>query len=1051
MRRFTAAAAAAATALGLALVAVSPADASITSPNNGSVVGGILTMSDTGATDSSSLCITGSSAQTQVRLFNSANTAVFNQTKSGAGAASFTFDTHTVPNGAYKVQTDVRNKSGTIFCSNSSSTFTSNITITNTVAFTYGGPASAAQNTVLPLTFTVTDPNNANAPLSGFTLNLSLTGGGTTTATSNAQGVVSANLPISGPPRTGATLTVSYAGTTFWAAKTINVPFDVTKNDTSVTVAQPAPVVHGQATSFSATVAPANGTTAQQPTGTVTFSIDGAPYATAPLAGNTASSPSISTLSTGDHTITATYNGDGNYFAGNSAAKTQVVGKADTSTVLTRDPDAGTVSGQAVTFTAKVAVTGAGAGAPTGGVQFNVDGQPFGTAVPLSGDEATLTISNLLPGNHDVVAVYNGDADFKTSSAGPLTHGVNKANSNLVLTGSAPGAVSGQPITYTAVLTAVAPGAGTPTGQVQFTVDGNPLGAPVNLVNGQATSPVANLQVYSHLIAANYLGDVRFGGSNDSLTQNIAPAHTTTALTTSPNPSVFGQAVTLHAEVTPDAPATGAPEGAIRFRIDGGVNNGGQDLYVDTVGGAATASISSLSVGSHSVVATYLSGDLNFTTSSDSETQVVNKAATKTVVSSSATPSVFGQPVTLTAAVSVLAPGAGAPSGTVVFTDGSDVLATVPVSSATGFQASFTTDDLSVGQHAITATFSGDESFQGSNGTVTQTVKKAQTTTVVTSSNNPALTGQGTVFTAVVAPVAPGAGVPTGTVQFTVNGLPLGGGQTLVNGVATSPGFASLVPGTYKVKAVYSGETNFVTSNGLLDQGNGQNVTKGQTSLAVSSDAANAAYNAPVTFTATVSAVAPATGKPSGVVRFWEGDVLLGSNSLTPASSGNTASADFVTTTLAPGAHAVRAEYVGNFNFAVSQGQTSVTIGRVPTVVGVSSSANPIVFGSPVTLKATVSESLPAEGEPTGSVTFKEGSTVLGTGTISTVGGEQVATATVSGLTGGAHAITAVYSGDTVFANSTSAGLRALHRGHRSRRHRGVQHHRDQHRPVAHR
>ncbi len=55
-----------------------------------------------------------------------------------------------------------------------------------------------------------------------------------------------------------------------------------------------------------------------------------------------------------------------------------------------------------------------------------------------------------------------------------------------------------------------------------------------------------------------------------------------------------------------------------------------------------------------------------------------------------------------------------------------------------------------------------------------------------------------------------------------------------------------------------------------------------------------------MTFTATVSAVAPATGRPSGVVRFWEGDVLLGSSSLAPAGAG-AAEATFVSSTLAAG------------------------------------------------------------------------------------------------------------------------------------------------------
>ena len=70
-----------------------------------------------------------------------------------------------------------------------------------------------------------------------------------------------------------------------------------------------------------------------------------------------------------------------------------------------------------------------------------------------------------------------------------------------------------------------------------------------------------------------------------------------------------------------------------------------------------------------------------------------------------------------------------------------------------------------------------------------------------------------------VAAVAPGAGLPTGTVVFTVNGATLGTPVTLVGGQATSSSFASLSPGTYTIKATYSGDGNFLGSAGLLDQG----------------------------------------------------------------------------------------------------------------------------------------------------------------------------------------------------------------------------------------
>ena len=96
-----------------------------------------------------------------------------------------------------------------------------------------------------------------------------------------------------------------------------------------------------------------------------------------------------------------------------------------------------------------------------------------------------------------------------------------------------------------------------------------------------------------------------------------------------------------------------------------------------------------------------------------------------------------------------------------------------------------------------------------------------------------------------------------------------------------------------------------------------------------------------MTFTSTVAAVAPATGRPTGVVQIWEGSVLLGATSLAPAGP-NTSKAEFVTSTLSPGAHPIRAIYVGNFNF---QGQTATaaqSVGQTTTVTGHRVLAEPV-------------------------------------------------------------------------------------------------------------
>ncbi|MCX6397575.1 MAG: Ig-like domain-containing protein [Propionibacteriales bacterium] len=1014
-------------AAGLSLVAVGAAEATLTAPAaNGTVIAGNYTITDSGATNNTLVagipgtgCGSGN-ALVRIELANAANTAVLstllNVTGGSAVAAqAVTLTTRNFANGNYTIRSTVTNVvRGGLFgaqCVTASANSTRTVTITNTTAINYSGATTAPQNTSIPVSATVTDANISGLPVSGVTVNFTLAGGGSASAPTNAAGVATANLPVAGPFRT-TTLSVSTPGNSSYVGSSTNLQFEVTKNASSTTLAQPAPVVHGQATSFTATVASVNGLP-NAPTGTVQFTVDGGNFgAPVALVNGVATSIPTSSLSTTDHTIGAVYGGSSDHLGSSAATKTQVVNKAETTTQLTAAPSP-TVSGQAVTFTAHVDILSPGVGDVIGGVQFNVDGAPFGTAVPLNGsDNATLTVSNLSTGNHDVEAVYNGNADFASSTSATVSHGVNRADTTVDLSSSANPAFSGAPITYTAVVAPVAPGAGTVGGTVQFAIDGDPLGGPVPVVGGQAVSPVANLQVGSKNVTANYSGDVNFAGQSDSLTQIVVAAQTTTTLTTNPNPSVFGQPVTLRAEVVPIAPATGNPTGFVRFIVDGASYD-----FVELSGQVAETTLTGIAVGPHTVKAVYLSDDLNFFTStSQTLTQTVNKASTTTSLSTSVTPSVFGQPVTFTAAVSVNAPGAGAPTGSIVFKDGATVIGTEPVGPGTGEQASITVSSLSVGQHAISAAYSGDGSFNPSTGNVAQQVIRAQTTVTIASSANPAANGEGIQYTATVAPVAPGAGVPTGKVTFYVNGANLGSSRTLTDGVATSSNFASLTPGTYKITATYNGDGNFVGSTGYLDQGTGQVVTKGNTTMVLSSGPSPSVYGDAVTVSTTVSAVAPATRRPTGVVQIWEGGELLGATSLTPASASSTSESVFVTTGLSAGTHSLTAVYVGNFNFNGISKTTSQVVGQVPTVVGVESGSNPAVYGDTVTFTATVNAST---GTPTGSVTFKEGSAVLGTAPVG-AGGQ--ATLAVPDLHAGTHTVKATYSGDVSFGASTSTG-----------------------------
>jgi hypothetical protein len=202
------------------------------------------------------------------------------------------------------------------------------------------------------------------------------------------------------------------------------------------------------------------------------------------------------------------------------------------------------------------------------------------------------------------------------------------------------------------------------------------------------------------------------GGPQDAFIAKIYPiAATTTKVSSSLNPSTYGQSVTFTAGVTS---ALGAPPDGetITFK------KGGTVLGTGTLsGGTASFSTSALTVGTKTVTAVY-GGDSHFSASTSKlEFQVVNKATTTTSLTSSQNPSSSGQSVMFTAMV---APQfSGKPTGTVTFYDGSTILKTV---SLTGGVAKFTTSNLTKGAHTIKATYSGDVNFDGSSASLTQTV-----------------------------------------------------------------------------------------------------------------------------------------------------------------------------------------------------------------------------------------------------------------------------------------------------------------------------------------
>jgi hypothetical protein len=185
------------------------------------------------------------------------------------------------------------------------------------------------------------------------------------------------------------------------------------------------------------------------------------------------------------------------------------------------------------------------------------------------------------------------------------------------------------------------------------------------------------------------------------------PLATTTSVTASANPAVFGQPITLTAIVAPSSADPSIPTGVVTFTVDGGAV-----LTAALDGGVATLTTSSLSLGSHPVSVTY-GGDTGLLASAGTlvPNLVVNQASTSLSVGSSQNPVVVGQTVTFTAAVAAVAPGAGTPTGVITFTVDGSAVSTATVSG--GF-ASIATSSLLTGTHSVAVAYGGDANFAGS-------------------------------------------------------------------------------------------------------------------------------------------------------------------------------------------------------------------------------------------------------------------------------------------------------------------------------------------------
>ena len=444
-----------------------------------------------------------------------------------------------------------------------------------------------------------------------------------------------------------------------------------------------------------------------------------------------------------------------------------------------------------------------------------------------------------------------------------------------------------------------------------------------------------------HTIKAIYAGDGTFiQSTSDPNLQTV----TSIELSSSANPSLLGNSVTFSAVVHGSSVT---PTGTVTWS-DGWTS--------PVVGGTAThLPVYGLTLGVHTITAAY-SGDSNNAAVSGTLVQLV-KSSSATTLSSSSNPSHHRDSVTFTAVVS--AP-AGTPTGAVIFEDGGSLIGIGSLVSGT---ATFTTSSLLPGVHSVTAVYSGDIEHLGSPSAV---IEQTVTGIVLTAAPNPASPSQTVTLSASVVGFN---NTPTGTVTFSDGGSSLGT-STLQDGSCTLP-VSGLTLGAHTIRAEYSGDNG----SNPPDWDTTDLIVMYSSSTTVISSPNPSVFGQNVIFTATVSGDG---GLPTGTVTFVDNGGILGARTLTPTplpgGEGNSVGvATFATSNLSGGMHTIKAIYAGDGNYLRS---TSAAYMQTVTSIEVISSANPSPQGDPVTFTAVV---IGSSLTPTGTVTFSDGSTSLGT------------------------------------------------------------------------
>ncbi len=295
--------------------------------------------------------------------------------------------------------------------------------------------------------------------------------------------------------------------------------------------------------------------------------------------------------------------------------------------------------------------------------------------------------------------------------------------------------------------------------------------------------------------------------------QTVAPAATTVAAPHTASSYAFGQMISLSTTFKSSAPSS-VPFTGVATLID----NSSDVLGTVTlaIGGQAKFVLTGILPGTYGAVISY-PGDANHTAATSSIfTLEVNPAATSVSLSAPSAALVFGQSITLTAAVKSSSAPATPRTGSVTFFDNLLPVGTITLD---GNSMASLTLAPAAGKNSFTAVYSGDTDFKtGTSPGLVRTINKDKSSIALTPSLVGAIVHNQTFNLSVhVALIAPGGGTLTGgLVTIKDNGKVLTTLNLDSDGDALLPGLTFSAPGTQSLTAIFAGNGDVLSATSSI-------------------------------------------------------------------------------------------------------------------------------------------------------------------------------------------------------------------------------------------